>query len=155
VGSYELTNYEITNHYEYDKIELIRKFNPKRVVSAVHFDKKSKNHYAKRFLIETHTQGKTCTFISENPGAKPEFVSVHPQPEHIVQKKEAKGEKSEEQIRLDEFIDVKGWKAMGNKLGSAEIIKITGVKKEEPEEEPEEEKTVKNGTDNGEEGGTS
>ncbi|TNE82340.1 MAG: DNA gyrase/topoisomerase IV subunit A [Bacteroidetes bacterium] len=146
-GSYELTNFEITNHYEYDKIELIRKFNPKRPLSVVHFDKKSKNHYVKRFLIETTTQGKTFTFISENPGAKMEYVSLHPEPEVIVHRKDGKGTKTEEQIRLDEFIDVKGWKALGNKLGSLEIVKIVGVKKEEPVEVVEEKKPVLPDTD--------
>lgn len=137
-GSYELTNYEITNHYDYNKIELIQKFNPKRILSVVHFDKKSKNHYVKRFQIETTTQGKTFTFISENTGSKMEYISLHPEPEIIVHRKDAKGAKSEEQIRLDEFIDIKGWKALGNKLGSTEIVKIQGVKKEEVIEEPQE-----------------
>lgn len=139
-GSYELTNYEITNHYEYDKIYMLRKYHSKRVISAVYFDKKSKNHYVKRFQIETHTLGKSFTFISENSGSKLEYASVHPEPEIIVHKKEGKGEKIEEQIRLDEFIDIKGWKAIGNKLGSNEIVKIVGVNKEEPELEPEEKK---------------
>ncbi|MBI1221489.1 MAG: DNA gyrase/topoisomerase IV subunit A [Bacteroidetes bacterium] len=130
-GEYEITNYEITNHYEYDKIEMLRKFNPERVISAVYFDKKSKNHYVKRFLIETQSVGKSFTFISENPGSKLEYVSLHPEPEIVITRKD----KSQEQIRLDEFIDVKGWKAIGNKLGSVEIIRITGVKKEEPKEE--------------------
>jgi len=137
-GSYELTNFEITNHYEYDKIQILRKFNPKRVISAVYFDKKAKTHYVKRFLIETLTLDKRFTFISENPGTKLEVVSLHPEPEIIVHKKEGKNEKVEETIRLDEFIDVKGWKAIGNKLGSVEITKIVEVKKEEPIEVKEE-----------------
>ncbi|MDX5320441.1 MAG: DNA gyrase/topoisomerase IV subunit A, partial [Bacteroidota bacterium] len=133
-GSYELTNFEITNHYEYDKILFVTKFNPKRVLSVVYFDKKSKNHYVKRFQIETQTLGKTFTFISENPGSKLEIASIHPEAEIIVHKKDAKGVKTEENIRLDEFIDVKGWKAIGNKLGSLEIVKIVEVKKEMPVE---------------------
>ncbi|MHB1277739.1 MAG: DNA gyrase/topoisomerase IV subunit A [Bacteroidia bacterium] len=142
-GSYELTNFEITNHYEYDKVLFLRKFNPKKVVSAIHFDKKSKNYYVKRFLIETQTLEKRFLFISENPGSKLEFLSLHPEPEVIIHKKDAKGTKSEEQIRLDQFIDIKGWKALGNKLGSVEITKIVGVEKEEPiEEEPENEPPV-------------
>ncbi len=152
-GSYELTNFEITNHYEYDKIELIKKFNPKRPLSVVHFDKKSKNHYVKRFLIETTTQGKTFSFISENPGSKLEYVSLHPEPEIIVHKKDAKGVKSEEQLRLDEFIDVKGWKALGNKLGGVEVVKIVGVKKEEPVEVKEEKPELPDADDSPEENG--
>lgn len=135
-GTYELTNFEITNHYDYSKVLRIGKFNPKRVVSAVYFDKKSKNHYAKRFLIESTTLGKEFSFISETPGSKLEVVSIHPEAEILVQKKSPKGEKTEENIRLDAFIDVKGWKAIGNKLGSVEITKITEVIKEELPEEP-------------------
>jgi len=133
-GSYELTDFEITNHYEYDKIELIRKFLPQRPVSAIHFDKKSKYFYVKRFLIETQMKDKRFPFISEHKGSKLSYVSIHPEPEVEVHTKTKEG-KDMETLRLDEFIDVKGWKAMGNRLGSTEITRIKGIPKEEPEEE--------------------
>ncbi len=134
-GSYELTNYELTNHYDYDSLKLIRKFNPERPLSVVYYDKKSKTHYVKRFLIETQSQGKRFGFLPENMKPELEVVSMHPEAEIKVTKKGAKGEKEEEQIRLDEFIDIKGWKAIGNKLGGSDILKVTEVKKEEPAEE--------------------
>lgn len=148
-GSYELTNFELTNHYEYDKILVIKKFNPKRVVSAIHFDKKAKLYYVKRFLIEAQTINKQYSFINDTPGAKLEYVSLHPEPEVEVHKKEPKGGKVVEKIRLDEFIDVKGWKAIGNKLGSVEITKIVGIDKEEVMEEEPEEPNNSNTNDSG------
>jgi topoisomerase-4 subunit A len=37
------------------------------------------------------------------------------------------GQKLEELLKLEEFIDVKGWKAMGNKLCEHKLLKIEEV----------------------------
>jgi topoisomerase-4 subunit A len=146
-GSYELTGYELTNHYDYEKIALIEKFRPKRVISAVYLDGKSGNYYIKRFLIETQTLGKAFLFITEEKGSALKYVSTHPQPEITVLRKNKNGEKAEENISLSSFIDIKGWKALGNKLGAKEVLKITPVQKEEAPEED----TVKEEEESGEE----
>ncbi|MCX6186700.1 MAG: DNA gyrase/topoisomerase IV subunit A, partial [Bacteroidetes bacterium] len=49
-GNYELTGYELTNHYETDKILHIVKFKPSRPISAVYYDAVNKTHYIKRFV---------------------------------------------------------------------------------------------------------
>src|SRR5690606_30145800 len=54
-GSYELTDFELTNRYETDSIVLLEKFNPESIVTAVYFDAKTGNCNAKRFVVEAQT----------------------------------------------------------------------------------------------------
>src|SRR5690606_24902124 len=84
-GSYELTNYELTNRFEFDKIMLIQRFDAKKVISAVYYDAASKTHFVKRFLIETTTEGKKFPFISEGKGSHLVVVSTDKNPQVEVQ----------------------------------------------------------------------
>ncbi len=118
-GSYELTNYEITNRYE--NLALIEKFNPATVVSAVHFD--GSLFYVKRFRIETTTADKKFPFITENRGAKLIVVTTDAQPQvEVTMKKDKKDETAT--YDLDVVADVKGWKSVGNRLSANKITSI-------------------------------
>lgn len=138
-GSYELTSFELTNRFEYNQILAIEKFAPEAVISAVYIDGKTKNYFAKRFEIETSTIGKKFSFISEEKGSKLLLVSTDPSPAfEITYRKKGSKENERDIIVFEEFIDVKGWKAVGNKLGYPEIKKIEwkespGTKEEEAE----------------------
>ncbi len=114
-GSYELTDFELTNRYDMDKILVLEKFEPETVVGAVYLDSKQKAHFVKRFQIETTTLGKRFSFLPEGPGFKLEAVTTEPGTIiHFEVPK--KGGSDKFSIDLDEFMDVKGWKAIGNRL---------------------------------------
>ena len=116
-GSYELTAPNPTNHYDVPNIVLLRKHEPEVVLSAAYVDGETKIHYVKRFKIETSTLEKRFTFISETKGSKLLAVTANPEPlVEVKMQKDKKADKETEKIALHEFIDVKGWKAMGNKL---------------------------------------
>jgi topoisomerase-4 subunit A len=102
------------------------KFNHEEVISAVHYDGKSKSHYVKRFQIETSTTGKRFKFISEERGSKLVLVSVSLNLELTFNYRLKNGDKRNKEITLSEFIDVKGWKANGNKLGG--FSRMSGFK---------------------------
>jgi topoisomerase-4 subunit A len=122
-GSYELTSYELTNRYDPKKIEFLTRFTPEKVVSVVHYDGKTKNHYVKRFNVETTTLGKKFVFISEEAGSKMLCASVHG--EARVELTEGRGANKEvSEISLISIIDVKGWKAIGNKLSAEKTVKV-------------------------------
>ena len=124
-GHYELTSYELTNRYEPEKILHIKRFDPKEVLSAVHYDGVHSNYYVKRFTIETTTLDKKYCFISEEKGSKLILVSTHPNPQVQVEFIKAKGKDKEEAIYdLNYLIDVKGWKAIGNKLSQYMVRKV-------------------------------
>ncbi len=115
-GSYELTDNELTNRYENNDIYLIQKFHEKQPINCIHYDVSSRNYYAKRFLIETTTVGKKFLFINERPSSKLILASTDENPEVEIKSTTAKGEKKTETIKLADFIEVKGWKAIGNKI---------------------------------------
>ncbi|AMM52167.1 DNA topoisomerase IV subunit A [Rufibacter sp. DG15C] len=133
-GSYELTSFDLTNHYDVANIEAIHKFSPELVVSALYTEGETKVTYVKRFLIETTTVGKRFTFISESKGSKLLAASVAAEPKAEIKfQRDKKSEKESEVLLLNEFIDVKGWRAMGNKLNYFKIFGVTIAKDEKME----------------------
>ena len=128
-GSYELTSFDLSNRYKCNEIKHIGKFDSEQVISAVHYDGKSKSHYVKRFQIETSTTGKRFKFISEERGSKLLLVSVHTNLELVFNYRLKNGDKRSKNITLLDFIDVKGWKANGNKLGG--FSRMSGFKMNE------------------------
>lgn len=132
-GNYKITNFDITNRYEPEKTILVEKFNPKKVLSAVYWDGESKQHFVKRFLIETNTLDKEFNFISEGIGSRLEFVTTSETPEVEIEVVKGKSkEKETEIINLEDLIDVKGWKSVGNRLSQYKVTKVKPI--EEPED---------------------
>ena len=135
-GSYELTAPDPAIHFDVPNIVLLRKLEPDTVVSTVYMEGETKAYYVKRFKIETSTVAKRFTFISETKGSKMLVVTANPEPlAEIKLQRDKKSDKETEKIRLHEFIDVKGWKAMGNKLNYFRIHAVALLTNEglEPE----------------------
>lgn len=126
-GTYELTTYDLTNRYEPKDILQIEKFLPDRPITAVYFEAAQKSYFAKRFKIETTTVDKKFTFIGDTKGSKLLFVSLdaHPRMEVVVEK--SKTETQKEIVALDAFVDVRGWKALGNKVSNLKVKEIKQV----------------------------
>lgn len=125
-GEYEITSFELTNRYETDKIHLIEKFNPNAVISVIHFDPEAQLHLVKRFQIETSTLDKKFVFISEQKGAKLVLATTVPQPQvEVTYMIKGVKERKTMSVDLDMLIDIKGWKAMGNKLSPHSVKKVT------------------------------
>ena len=123
-GSYELTSYELTNHYDMNLVR-IEKYDPERVYSIIHQDGKSKNYFLKRFLIEDLAFGRRVPLINEEPGSKMIIFSgaMNPMIKLDITKGKANIEESLE-LNLAEQIDLKGMRAQGNRLSIHEVKKI-------------------------------
>jgi len=134
-GSYELTNYELTNRYEANKIQLIQKFDPTSIISAVYLDGSSKTYYVKRFQIETRTLNKPFIFISEHKSSKLEVVTTDKDPQLEITYRKGKGrERETSTYDFDMLIDVKGWKAQGNKVSQYDVSKVKLIAPEKTEQ---------------------
>lgn len=142
-GEYELTSFELTNRYEPGKIMLITKLESDGVISAVHYDGASKTHYVKRFQIETSTMEKRFSFISEEKGSKLVMVTTVAQPQIEVHYTE-KGSRERKKVTydMDMLIDVKGWKATGNKLSAHSVKKVVLLNSEDAKVEKSEEENA-------------
>ncbi len=122
-GSYELTNFELTNRFDQENLLHIEKFDPEKVVSAIYYDGASKNHYVKRFLVETSTLNKKFNFISDHKQSRLTVVTTDKQPQ--VKVKLQKGKEVDENVYdMDMLIDVKGWRAVGNRLSNHTVKAI-------------------------------
>jgi topoisomerase IV subunit A len=136
-GSYELTSFDLTNHYDVANLEVIEKFDPERAITAIHYDGESKTHFVKRFRIETRTTGKRFSYLNDSKGSKLVGVTTQTEPMAEIRfQKDKKGDKLEEVLNLAAFIDVKGWKAMGNKLNYFKIHGIQILQAEAGEPQP-------------------
>lgn len=126
-GMYELTGYDLTNRYEPKDLIHLEKFVPERAITVVYFEAVQKNYFAKRFRIETTTLDKKFSFIGDIKGSKLIFVSTdaHPRMEIVIEK--SKTETQKEVIVLDGFVDVRGWKALGNRVSPLKIKEIKQI----------------------------
>jgi topoisomerase-4 subunit A len=123
-GTYELTSFDLNNHFD-DKMLLIEKYDAEKVYAVVHYDGKSKNYLVKRFVFENTPIGKQSSFISEEPGSKLILISGAAQP--VVKVEQLKGKNQGQELvelNLTDLIDVKGIKAMGNRLSAHPVQSV-------------------------------
>ena len=103
----------------------IDKLYPTTTISAVHYSDAKKCNYVKRFNIETNTIDTKYNFISDENNAKLVFATLFSNPTIEYKMDVGKGKVGEaETVNLAEFIEVKGWKAIGNKLCGGTIKEV-------------------------------
>ena len=137
-GTYELKEPEMGSKIEMTgKIE-VSKVNSDTVISAIHWVGDKGWSMVKRFQIETNTYNERFKFISESNGSKL-FYGTTDHPPEVIYTYKAGGERHEVEINMADFIDVKGWKAMGNKLGEFKVLSAKGKAVAKPVEPKKEE----------------
>jgi topoisomerase-4 subunit A len=129
-GDYELTSFELTNRYEPTEVLLIQKFDAQKVIGAVYFDGSTKGFFVKRFLIETTTLNKRFNFITEHKQSYLKLVTTDAQAQVSVTFLKGKVEEQMD-YDLEMLIDVKGWKALGNKLSANEVKDLKLIESEQ------------------------
>lgn len=122
-GHYKLTGTNISTHFEEDLIT-IEKWIPEKPISAVYFDGDKQDYYVKRFLIDD-TDKKTL-FITEHENSHLELVSTdfNTVIDLSYTKPRGKEAKPNDQLNLKDFIAIKGFKALGNKLSYDKVKSI-------------------------------
>lgn len=133
-GSYELKEYIENLKFNPNEISDIKKLAKDVVVSAVYFDGNKGWTMVKRFQIETSKTNERQLFITDHAKSKLLFCSLENQNE-ISYHFTVQGKKMEGNLKLEEFIDVKGWKALGNKLSDRKLAKVTAVAPKTPPKE--------------------
>ncbi|SHN33133.1 DNA gyrase/topoisomerase IV subunit A [Mucilaginibacter sp. OK098] len=132
-GIYELTSFDLNNHFD-DKMIIIEKYDAAKVYSAIHIDGKSKNYMVKRFVFDNLAIGKQVSIISDENGSKLLLISGASQPVVKVEQLRGKEQTPETlEVDLSTVIDVKGMKAMGNRLSQQVIKAVELIAEIEPE----------------------
>lgn len=121
-GSYELKSYELTNKFDPNQTVLLEKFEEERPVSAVYYDGNSKQHYVKRFLVETTTPDRRFSFITDARSSKLLVASTERQPQiDLTFVREGSRKHEHQTFDLDVLVDIKGWRALGNRLSKHKV----------------------------------
>jgi len=134
-GMMRLLSYDVTTHFDDDAI-VIEKLKPEIPISAIYLDASKQRYYVKRFIPEIMDKSKRVSIIPEEEGNQLEWVSTDfkPRVELEFVKAPGKDRKPNVIINLEEFIDVKGIKAIGNQLTRDKVKSINPL---EPESMPE------------------
>jgi topoisomerase-4 subunit A len=138
-GEYKLNTFSLSNRFDEEFI-VIEKFNPRKPISAIYYDGEKKGYYIKRFIPEGASVNKMYKFITEHEDSQLEMVSTDWLPRVHVEYDKRSSSKEAEEINLEEFISLKGEKALGNRLTTDRLKSIDILEPlpfEEPEPEPE------------------
>lgn len=114
-GNYEVTDQEMTQKLDTEKIIFIEKFNPEKVITAVYADMDKKQFMVKRFKIETTTLKNKFLFIKEGEGNYVETVTTMEEP--ILAMQQGRGAQVRKgKLKITKIAEITGYRTVGSKL---------------------------------------
>ncbi|MBK6826216.1 MAG: DNA gyrase/topoisomerase IV subunit A [Chitinophagaceae bacterium] len=132
-GNYEVTDQELTQKLDAEKLIHIEKFNPEKVISAVYVDMKTKQFMAKRFRIETTTLKNKFLFIKEGEGNYVETVTTIAEP--VLAMQQGRGAQVRKgKLKIAKIAEITNYKTVGTKL--ADYSKSTEMEWVKTNEDP-------------------
>ena len=114
-GNYEITDQELTQRFDVEKVLLIEKYHPEKVITAVYLDNDKLQFNIKRFKIETTTLHSKYFFIKEGKDNRLEMATTEPEPILVVRTGRGQMVRSAK-FKVQKLVEVMGWKAVGAKL---------------------------------------
>ena len=137
-GDYYLAGFDANVHFE-NNIQRIEKYEPDKVWSCVLFDADNQGYpYIKRFLMEASKRKQN--YLGENPESKQILLTDVVYPRLQVTYGGNDEFRGTEEIDVEQFIAVKGFKAKGKRLTTFEtesIVELEPVRFPEIPESPE------------------
>lgn len=135
---------ELSTHFDEGMI-VLEKWAPNKPISAIYYDGEKEKYFVKRFVVEN--ENKEEIFITEHPKSQLEIVSTDYRPVAEVIFAKVKGvQKDPLTIDMENYIAVKGIKALGNQLTADKVKQINMLEPlpyDPPAEEIPEEMEVK------------
>lgn len=132
-GEARLTTFDLSNRFD-DEYLVLEKWKPDQAVTCIYFDGDKGIYFIKRFLLENNTNVQGF-MPSEHPKSFIENVIVASNASaEIIFAKEKGKDKDPETINIDDFIAIKGIKAIGNQLTKSKV-KTINISIPEPVEE--------------------
>lgn len=114
-GSYMLSEPDTTTRYEVEKLIDLNKFDPDRIMSVLYYEAEKGWSMIKRFKIEATSTGQRYRFITDHKHSKLYYATLTPAVRLTCVWDSGK-KINEQEIELDDFVTVKGWKSIGNKV---------------------------------------
>lgn len=120
-GTYQLFPFVLSTHFPDDALTVV-KWDPKAVVSAIYWEGEKQQFQVKRFQVEPAKDA--VPFITEHPDSK---LTMHSLVGHARVKlsfDKRSNDRPDEEVDLEDFIAVKGVKALGNRLTTFKVKDI-------------------------------
>lgn len=131
-GNYEITDQELIQKLDAEKVIFIEKFNPEKIVTAVYVDMDKKQFMVKRFKIETTTLKNKFFFIKEGEGNYVEAVTTQDEP--VLAMQQGRGAQIRKgKLKISKIAEITGWRTVGAKM--ADYSKSTEMEWVRPKEE--------------------
>ena len=122
-GEAKLVSFELSNRFD-DEYLILEKWNPDQPITCIYFDGEKQIYFIKRFLLDNNTNVQHF-MPSDHPKSFVENIIVSNNATAEINFAKVKGvEKEQEIINIDEFISVKGIKAIGNQFIKDKIKSI-------------------------------
>ncbi|MFC3757077.1 DNA gyrase/topoisomerase IV subunit A [Chryseobacterium tructae] len=135
-GEVKLVSFDLGNRFD-DEYLVLEKWKPEQPITCIYYDGEKDIYFIKRFLLE-NTVNVQIFMPSEHPKSFIENVIVaNDVTAEIIFAKDKGKERDSETINIDEFIAVKGIKAIGNQFTKFKVKAINITIPEPVEEEPE------------------
>jgi len=121
-GNYEITDQELTQKLDSEKVIFIEKFIPEKIITAVYVDMDKKQFMVKRFKIETTTLKNKFLFIKEGEARLPDgqgnyVETVTTADEPILAMQQGRGAQIRKgKLKIAKIAEVTGYKTVGTKL---------------------------------------
>jgi topoisomerase-4 subunit A len=135
-GEAKLISFDLGNRFD-DQYLVLEKWRPNQPVTCIYYDGEKDIYFIKRFLFE-NTPNIQTFMPSEHPKSFIENIIVaNGATAEIIFAKDKGKEREPETVIIDEFITVKGIKAIGNQFTKFKVKAINITVPEPSEEEPE------------------
>ncbi|MDC8099783.1 DNA gyrase/topoisomerase IV subunit A [Chryseobacterium rhizosphaerae] len=135
-GEVKLVSFDLGNRFD-DEYLVLEKWRPGQAITCIYYDGEKDMYFIKRFLLENTVNVQTF-MPSEHPKSFIENVIVaNEATAEIIFAKDKGKDREPETIAIDEFIAVKGIKAIGNQFTKFKVKAINITIPEPVEEEPE------------------
>lgn len=134
-GAYEVLDFDPNLRLPVDSVMRVMRFEPDLVWNVLYYEGSRKWTIVKRFQVETTTTSQKFQFISDHRSTELLWITPHSASEVTY----LDSGKEERKMIFEDFIDVKGWRAQGNKLDDGKVKVIHKEEIEDPVKEEAEE----------------
>ena len=132
-GEAKLITFDLMNRFEGDYL-VLEKWNPEQPITAIYFDGEKQIYFIKKFLLENTTNVQSFLPTDHPKSFLENVIVANEATAELIFAKEKDKQKDPETVSIDEFISVKGIKAIGNQL-TKNKVKAINITIPEPTEE--------------------
>jgi topoisomerase IV subunit A len=132
----KLISFDLGNRFD-DEYLVLEKWRPEQPITCIYYDGEKDIYFIKRFLLENTANVQTFMPSEHSKSFIENVIVANDATAEIIFAKDKGKERDPETVNIDEFIAVKGIKAIGNQFTKFKVKAINITIPEPVEEEPE------------------